>query len=513
MGNNPAALRIFLLPLFFCSLVSAVYSKGNTEGSTAPINGEWVLCITAFDSSALPAGRRLLGDILVRDLAGALQDIDRRYRDGEELDYYRNYAWEKAKTAVAKSLESERNKRDLLLYQGNPGWRYRKSLKEREVQIAKYEEDLKNLESQGPSVAGEPLVKFADSNKNGTWPAPPKAGGEYRFCTTQKADAFLSGRVSEYHGRILLSVRMYTLYTRSYAWEDDAIFSSEDLDEAMDELSFRLIAAVSDALPGAITVRVQPEEAMVLINGVYAGQGETPAKNFVPGPAEVAVHADGYSSDTVNVELNPGELTELYINLSPLSRSAFRVDVPGNEGSSVYLGSLYMGSSPLTLDLPRDQYAYISVETPSGETGSAVYRQDGIVRGRAEFVRPSGDAGETLAFRTSVPVSPEEKRVNTARRKFYGSYGRLWVALPLSLLTISIAGNYVDAYNYSAATGAADAGMYNKAVNSNYITVGAYVVIGLAAADTVFRIIRYLYTSGADAAPIARFPDQEPVIK
>jgi hypothetical protein len=513
MGKNPAALRIFLLLLFFCSLVSTLYSKGNPEEPVAPINGEWVLCITAFDTSALSAGRRFLGDILVRNLAGALEDIDRRYRGEGELEYYRNYAWQKAKTAVAKNLGSKRNERDLLLYQGNPGWKYRKNLKAKEAEIAKLEEDLKNLESRGPSVSGEPLFKFADSNKNGTWPAPPKAGGEYRFCTTQKADAFLSGTVSEYHGRVLLSVRMYTLYTRSYAWEDDVIFSSEDLNEAMDELSFRLIATVSDTLPGAITVRVQPEEAMVLINGVYAGQGETPARNFVPGPAEVAVYADGYSSAAVNTELNPGELAELYINLSPLSRSAFRVDVPGNEGSSIYLGSLYMGTTPLTLDLSRDQYAYISVETPSGETGSAVYRQGGIVRGKAEFVRPSRDAGETLAFKTAVPVSPEEKRVNTARKKFYGAYGRLWVALPLSLLTVSIAGNYVDAYNYSAAAGAVDAGMYNKAVRSNYFTVGAYVVIGLAAADTVFRIIRYLYTSGADAAPIARFPNQEPVIK
>ncbi|MDR2617810.1 MAG: PEGA domain-containing protein [Treponema sp.] len=513
MDKNPAALRVFLLFMFFCFLVSAVYSKGDAEEPAAPINGEWVLCITAFDTSPLPAGRRLLGDILARDLAGALEDIDRRYRDGEELDYYRNYAWQKAKTAVAKNLGTKRNERDLLLYQGKAGWEYRKLLKAKEVDIAKLEEELKNLESQGPSVAGEPLFKFADSNKNGAWPAPPKAGGEYRFCTTQKADAFLCGTVSEYHGRVLLSLRMYTLYTRSYAWEDDVIFSSEDLNGAMDELSFRLIAAVSDTLPGAITVRVQPEEAMVLINGVYAGQGETPARTFVPGAAEVEVYAEGYSSAAVNTELNSGELAELYINLSPLSRSVFKVDVPGNEGSSVYLGSLYMGTAPLTLDLPRDQYAYISVETPSGETGSAVYRQGGIVRGKAEFVRPSRDAGETLAFTASVPVSPEEKRVNTARRKFYGAYGRLWVALPLSLLTISIAGNYVDAYNYSVTTGAADAGMYNKAVNSNYFTVGAYAVIGLAAADTVFRIIRYLYTSGADAAPIARFPNQEPVIK
>jgi hypothetical protein len=250
---------------------------------------------------------------------------------------------------------------------------------------------------------------------------------------------------------------------------------------------------------------------MVIINGSYAGRGEIPRMDRSPGEVEVAIHGDNYNSAVVPLELTAGEIAELYINLAPLGLSTFTVDVPKSPGSSVYLGSLYMGTAPLTLELPSDKFAYISVETPSGETGSAVYRSDTVIRGNAEFVRSGRNGPENLMYETSMPVSPEEKRVNTSRRRFYGAYGRLWVALPLSLVTIGIAGNYISAYNSGAVYKniPEQQEMYDRAVRANYVQTGAAVLIGLAAAETVYRIIRYLYTSGSDSAPIARYPENK----
>jgi hypothetical protein len=476
--------------------------RGEEEAPAAPVDNEWVLCITSFDVSTLPGARGLMGDTLTRELAAALERVNRRYRSGEETEYYRNYAWSKARAAKAKELANKRNERDGLLYQGNPGWKYRKDLKTREAEITRLEADFLKLESEIPAVTRDPVFKFTESNKNGTWPAPPVKGGEYRFCSAQKADAFLTGTVSEYHDRILVTLRMYTIYTRSYGWEDGIIFSSTDLNAAMDELSGRLAAAASGTLPAGIVVHSQPEDAMVLIDGAYAGRGEMPLREQAPGKAEVSIYADSYSSAVFPVELNSGEIAELYLNLAPLSLAAFEVDVPGNEGASVYLGSLFMGTTPLALELPRDNFTYIRVETPSGEIGSAVYRGGRVVRGSAEFVRaPSGDI---LSYETSVPVSPEEKRVNTSRRRFYGAYGRFWVALPVSLLAIGIAGNYVNAYIYQGVPE-----MYDPALKALNVQRGAYVVIGLAAADVAFRIFRYLYISRSDSVPITRFPKQE----
>jgi hypothetical protein len=495
------AVRIFLAVFLFSRAAAPVFSRAEAEAGAVPINGEWVFCITAFDASALPPARRALGELLARNMYEALLDVDRRIRTAGEGSYYREYARSRAVADAAKALAAKRGQRDMLIYQGNPGWKYKKNLKAVDGEIAELEEALRQAEAGEPFVEEKPLYKFTDANKNGTWPDPPRQGGEYRFCNSQKADAFLTGTLSEYHGRLYLSLKMYTLHSRSWSWEDSAVFSPGDLIPAVREIAERLAAEAAGSTPGVSIVRAEPENSMVIINGAYAGTGEAVYSDFSPGGAEVAVYADKHQSRIFPVEVNPGEIAELYINLAPLGLSAFTVEVPGSPGSAVYSGGLYLGTAPLEVEIPSGRFTYLSVVTPEGETGSAVYRGGGVIRGSAEFVR-SPQGGRALTYETSLPVPPEEKRVNTARGKFYGAYGRFWFALPAALLAVGMAENYLNAYSYNLSYE-----MYEKGTTAYNVSIGAYVLIGLAAADTVYRIIRYLYTSGSDAAPLARFPE------
>jgi hypothetical protein len=170
--------------------------------------------------------------------------------------------------------------------------------------------------------------------------------------------------------------------------------------------------------------------------------------------------------------------------------------VPGSPGSSVYSGGLFLGTTPFSTEFSADRLSYISVETPSGEIGSAVYEGNGNVRGSAEFIRLQN----TLSFSTAVPISPEEKRVAVARDRFYSAYGRFWIALPVSLLTIGLSNSYIYAYNYGTNP---TREMYNTKKTWSYVRIGAFVVIGLAVIDTVYHVIRYLSASGADANPVS----------
>jgi hypothetical protein len=497
---------ILIKVLFLLSALSQVFASGTEEADPEPLNKEWTLCISAFDVSGLPPSRQILGEVLVREIAESLKNVERRFRSGTEAGYYQDYAWSKSRTEAAKALESKRNERDMLIFRGEPSWRYRKNLKAAEDQILQLEEKLREIEAARPAVSGEPAFKLAEANRNGAAPpAPPKEGEEYRFCASQKADALLSGKVSEFYGRIFLSLRMFTLYTRSYSWEDSIIFSSEDLNEAVDELSGRLVAAVSETLPAVIAVHAKPEDAMVIINGTFAGLGEIPPRERSPGGVEVEVYAENRAPATVDAELNAGEMTEIFIDLPPLSLSAFSVTVPGSPGSSVYQGSLFRGYAPLSLEIPRDQFAYVSVEAPSGETGSAVYLSDRVVRGNAKFVREDKNGEEgNLVFTTRLLPSPEEKRVERARRAFYTSYGIFWFVLPAALLTSAIAGSYINAYNYSG-----NPEIYDSALKGYYASLTGYATMGISLAGTFFFIFRYLYYSGSDAAPLARFPVPE----
>ena len=518
MKRDRTCSIIFFLFVFFLCGSSLLASGRKAAAVQEPVNTQYTFSITALDASALHLSRQLMGETVVRSLASSLENVDFRFRGEKESVYYRDYAWAKSRADAAKALQAKRNERDLLLYKGERSWKYRKNLKAVNEAIVTLEEKLAEIDALAPVVEGKPAFALTQGNRSGTFPAPPKQGAEYRFCTEQKADAFLAGSLSEYHGRIYLDIRMYTVSTRSYSYADSVLFSSEDLNSAMDEISTRLAAAAGGTLPSGILVRASPPDAMVLVDGSFAGSGEMEEMRMhSPGEAEIEVRADNYTPVSYSMELEAGELVELYFDLTPLSIAAFEATVPGNPGSRVFLGSLYVGETPLTLQLPKMQFSYISVETPEGKVGSVVYRDNDIVKGRAQFVRSDDTPDErgTAAFSTRVPISPEEKRVDRARRGFYGAYGAFWVILPVAILTAGFAMSYIEANNYVAVTGYYNDDfetrrkIYDSAVVSTKVRLAATITWTAALGVTFFQIFRYLYVSGADSTPIVNFPKSE----
>ncbi|MCL2319701.1 MAG: hypothetical protein FWC45_06420 [Treponema sp.] len=520
MKRDNGFFTIFLLLFLFTGSSLFAFGGSEVQADKQPVNTEYVLCVTAFDSSALPPARQLTGGTVTKSLVGTLKELSFRFRGEKETAYYRDYAWAKARSDAAKALAAKRNERDLLVYKGDQSWKYRKNLKALDDTIAKLEADVANIDAAAPVVEAKPAFRLTDGNLNGSYPAPPAPGDEYSFCTAQKADAFLTGTLSEYHGRTYLIIKIYTVYTRSYSYEDSILFSAEDLNGAMGEISGRLAAAVSGTLPAGILVHATPPEALVLIDGSLAGQGEIETRTRSPGTAEVSARADNYLPASVSLELKAGELAELFMDLTPLSRSAFELDVPDSPGSRVYLGGLYAGKTPLVLQLPGTEFTYISVETAEGNTGSVVYRDNSLVKGSAQFTRSDGsETGGKMAFNTATPVSPEEKRVDKARRGFYGAYGAFWIVLPAALITAGIAKSYVEANNTLPLNFYSDPGsiddyntrkkIYDNAVMGRNIQIGANIVWGAALGVTFFQIFRYLLVSGGDAAPIVKAPAPE----
>jgi len=478
--------------LIFVFVCAELFASGRKqEPDLVTVNTEWTLCITAPDVSGLSPARQITGDTVSRNLIRELQGLNFRLRGDEEVFYYRDYAWMTARAAAAKALAAKRSERDLLIYRGDRPWRYRKNLKVIDDAILKLEEDLAKVDDFAPSVEGRPLFKLVDANLNGNFPRPPEEGEEYRFCTTQKADAFIASSLLEYHDRLYLTVRLYTLYSRSFSFEDSVLFSSDDIAGALEEITNRLAAAISAIQLTGILVHVTPDDSMVIIDGSYVARDEK--LTFLPGTVEVTVRADNYVPVSVPVELKSGELSELFISLTPMGLSAFDINVPGKPGSRVFLGSRYVGETPLALDLPRQEYGYISVETPDGEIGSMIYRDHDFIRGNAQFTW-ADNRGRADIF-AKPPRSAEEKRVEKARRGFYIAYGAFWVILPASLLTAGYARTNVEAnLNVGRNTG---------------IYYGAQAVWGTSLAVTISQIVRYLYVSGEDARPIVRVPEKE----
>jgi hypothetical protein len=459
--------------LFLCGAVLPLYAKPQQEEKeTPPLNAEWVFCVTSFDTSALPPARRIIGEVLAANLVNSLNKVEYRIRVSPEYAWYESTAWLRARAAAGKNISLKRDQRDQLIYQGYPEWRYKRDRKRIDEEILKLEEAYQTAEANIPVIDTKPVFKMTADNYRAVFPQPPAAGGEYRFCVNQKADAFLAGQITEYHNRIYIVLRVYALYTRSIIYEDNMLFSPEDINMAADELSGRLITAIEGTPAARIVVKAEPPEAVIAINRVFAGRGSTEVMERAPGEVEVSVSADNYTTQTITVDIPKGELADLSFNLVPLASSLFQVQVPEKEGSAVYLGALYIGQTPIMLDLPVNSAAYITVETPQGETGSTIIPQD--TRAQA--------APNVLGIPAVMPL--EAGRVNKYRRQFFGAWGRFWIALPVALLTYGLSESFTSAYN-------ANPGRTQEQMNTVLVFQGVqWGTIGVAAGFGVEAIIR-----------------------
>ena len=210
--------RFIFILLVFSLCVPAVFAGGSQDSADSSDTrfGEWSLAVTSFDVSSLPASRQIFGVIILRSVIDRLNDIEFRTRGYEEMEYYRNIAQSSAQNTAARALAAKQNERDLLIFRGDPEWRYTKNLANIEKDIFKLEESFLEIQAMTPYITPRPLLKIQDDS-NSAWPNPPGEGDEYTFCTGRKADAFLAGKVTEYYGRIFLTLKIYTLYSRSWS--------------------------------------------------------------------------------------------------------------------------------------------------------------------------------------------------------------------------------------------------------------------------------------------------------
>jgi hypothetical protein len=506
------SLFCLLLTVFSGSPLSALGKK--EEVPDRPVNnGEWVLAVTSFDVSSLPLSRRIIGDVILRELVNSLNIVDHRIRVSPEYAWYEGYAWAQSRSTAAKSLAAKRNERDLLLFRGDPDWRYRRDLKALDGDIEKLEEALRKAAALQPLVEEEPSFKLTEGNIALAFPNPPVAEGEYQFCKDQKADAFLTGSVSEYHGRIYVNLRLYTLYTNSFVYEDSIIFSADDTTVAVNEISGRLVAVIAGANPAEIAIHALPGDALVLINNSFAGRGEISRREYPPGKVTVEIFADNYEPAQAEAELVSGELTEITANLQPLNLTPVNISVPGKGGVSVYQGAMFAGEAPFTLQLPVNQLEYVFVETPRGESSSAVFLVNEPI---APMGSPGGASasflnifpkkatmdGNNLQLQTRVPPS-DQKRVLKARRQYYWSWAGTWFTGIATWMLYGIATNYRDAYTFGSATQTS----FDMREDANRLQTASMYGIGVVSAAVLLEAIqmaRYIYTAGDDAPPVVK---------
>ncbi|MDR0410758.1 MAG: hypothetical protein LBH75_02135 [Treponema sp.] len=448
------------------------------------MNTEWVFVLTSIDVSDVSSQVQPVGSIVERTLYHRLRSISSHRCTNEEYQYYENKAWAKARTDAAKKLADKRTQRDAIIFQGNPGWKYKKSIKTIDADIEKLEEEFHNADIEAPRIAKEVAFRLAEANRSGTFPTPPKSGGERQFCITQQVDAFMSGALTEYHGRILLQLRIWSLAFDAFIYENSILLSAEDVSIAINELTAELIETVSGYRSARITVSPDVKDALVFIgdNLVENAEKETLQP---PGKVSVTVSAENRKTVSVPLELSEDESAEVsvtlpLINLAPMSITAF--DKSGELIAPVYKGALYLGNTPFTFDLPVNVFDYFRIEMEGNKGSLAVFENASDMT-----------ASKTKRLNTRLLPDPEKKPVEKARDRMYLSYGLFWVSLPLAMVIgfpwQGGGGMYSSAFKEVQTNPTEESAA--RADTLLAVSIGAAVAVGLTIADTIYRSIRY----------------------
>ena len=470
-------LCLFLILLFFTSLL---FAKGKTDSANVVTqNNEWVLCITEFNAS-LSGDKTNISTIAARELAERFSAISYHTRISPEYAYYEDYAWTRARSAAAKSLAAKIEERARYIYQGEPDWKYRQNIKKADTDIGKLRAALEEVDGKAPLINTEPVFKLTSSNTGLVFPPAPAAGGEARFCNTQKADAFLSGSITDYHGRYFLVVKLYTLYDRAYIWEDSIIFSHNDLNDSLDELIKKLIIVLSGNRPAALAVKTEPEDTLVLVNRAFAGRGDTGLVEYPVGTVIVTASALNHESITLETELKSGELTEISIKLNPVEYT--EAQVSGDTSGNIYHGALYIGKAPLTLRLPVSNYEYVELDAANGNRGSIVFQTP-----------ETADFSQSMLIKTGAPL--RKGAVDKERRKYYWIWGTQWMTGIAAWVSYY---SYIGARNAFLSSGNTNEKLYQDQVFLNYFSIGAIAAFGASSAYGIYQMIRYIVISSKD---------------
>jgi len=486
-------IRVVFFILIFLVLNTLLFARGRAEeDETKTQNDEWILCVTDFDLSSMPVGKRAVAGVITRKVVERLSTISYRVRVSEEYAFYEESAWNTSRANAAKALVAKREERSLLIFKGDPQWRYEQNLARLDAEIEKLVVALDEVDSNRPQINREPLFRLTSANYNFSFPAAPRDGTENRLCLEQKADALLIGSVTDFYGRYVVSLKLYTVYTRSFVWEDSVIFSHENIDAALDEITQKLMVVLCGDNPAVLFVTTQPEDTLVLINRSFVSRSDSSSSMEYPaGTVTITASAPEHESVSYETELSPGEQVQIDINLRPVEY--IDVEINGfSMSGSVYNGALYIGESPLTLRLPANQMEYIEFETFDSRRGTIVYRTP-----------DSAGISPSLSLHASIPT--EQGRVDSMRRLYYHAWGATWITGIAAWIAYN---SYVGSDNAIksayARTGSFDPGFQESNVTMYYISMGTMIAVGTMAVLDVIQMIRYLYTANRGSTSIVR---------
>jgi hypothetical protein len=413
-------LLIVLIPGFSICLAAA-----DTGSYTTPDIGktEWRAAVAIFETTETDPGTLSAAAVMPRLIREEIAGIETHILGGAELLVLSEAAIRKNIQASYKSLADLHAKRDAEFFKVNSAKTELDSLEEK---IAAENASLFHWQ-------GFPAENVTSPDDLPVVLPPAPEGGEIwevrelspnAFRESQNLDVLITGsvvKVGEYYG-----VRI-TAYGRA---GEEVLWEGAGIEGEFKKISTEAGAAARQLVLGrswcSLTVVARPPGAMITVNGMPGGVGSWSDATLSPGTIELQISATGHKPMIFSEVLAPSEVRSVNVELEKADQPQVLVNsIP--TGVSVRLGSIWLGLTPLSVDLP-DRVMPITFEQEGYRTRTLPLYPD----------------SERLTVPLEYVLIDPAAHLAERRRKLNNSIAWFSFSLAPTVILLGVSQNYAD---------------------------------------------------------------------
>ncbi len=445
---------------------------------------KWVVGFCSFNAERLPADDQYLTYSVPLLLKNQLAGISTHVLSASERELIRKAAVTRELDAVDMAITGFFKERDALLFETPAPITTAAAAVDAKVAAAAARRDfLKSLDLNRITVADrKPLEIKAGTGVGNLLDAPQIPVSV--LCARQGIDLLVGGMIREVEGYVLVDVWAYDAASGSNA------FTYRDA--ALREEVYQSVPAAGRGLTGvflgrpwsSISFAPDPPESSLFVDGKQVATGRTPTLYLAPGSRDVRVSAPGYKDLTETVTLEADQETSLAVTLEK-EKTGTIVISSTPPGADVYVQSVWMGKTPLSLEKPFQR-----TRVDISEKG--FYDQ---------LFSVSEASPPELSFVMQPDTISRDELQKQARNEFYDSFAWFALSLPIPLFCYAFA---IDAsVQVKQLEAASDFTGAQAASLRGGLLYGGYVISTAWSATLftwmLFRIIHYVTLSTRSA--------------
>jgi hypothetical protein len=446
---------------------------------------QWTVGICAFDVEGLSLENAYLAYSLPLLLKNAVGVLDAHALADAERERAARAAIAREEAAADRAATAARRDLDGLLFKdavaGKADASARDSAAERLAKAVDRRRFLETLDPARVEVPRSLPVVFKQGTEDGKLLDPPRVPRD-AYCAREGIDLLVGGSLQEVQGYLLLDIWAFDATRGGTVYSTRNAAQREDLYAFIADLGREMTGTILGRPWSAVSFAPTPPQSALYVDGTLSASGASSAVYLDPGAHTVRISAPGYRDRERGISLAAGERTVIDDSLEQLAPGEIAL-ASDPSGASVYLGSVWMGVTPLVLAAPPAE-------------------------GRIELAL-KGYYGQPLSVSAASPSSltvtleaesgPRDARQKKSRDAFYRSLTLFALSVPVPLASYALAQDWQLRYVDLAAAGSW--GQAETAQTVSYVTLGTYYA-GIAVSVGLFswmvsRIIDYVKAANA----------------